>query len=73
MKQFYDKTPVLKVGLACDFMNYFLTQIKSHRGVTSFIQQCGINGKWMQPTTLYDIRFSKLIKIMEKKAHYHIS
>lgn len=70
MKHFYDKTPLLEVGLACSFMNYFLTQIKSHRGLTSFIEQCGINGKWLKPLVPYDIRFSKFIKIMEIKAQH---
>ena len=70
MKHFFDKTPLLEVGLACSCMNNFLTQIKSYRGLTSFIEKNGINGCWLRPTSPHDIRFSKFIKIMETKAHY---
>ena len=70
MKNFFDKTPLLEDGLACNFMNDYLTQIKSYRGLTAFIEQNGINGRWLKQTTPYDIRISKLIRIIEIKAHY---
>ena len=51
-------------------MNLFLTQVKSQRGLTSFIEQRGINGKWLKPDKPSDIRYSKLMKILEEKAVY---
>jgi len=30
-------------------MNLFLMQVKSQRGLTSFIERRGINGKWLKP------------------------
>lgn len=70
MRHFLDKTPVLGAGLAWCMMNYFLMQVKTHRGLVSFIERHGINGRWLKPYEPYDIRITKLTKIMETKAHY---
>lgn len=70
MSYFYDKTPALGAGLARSVMRYFLTQVKSHRGLTTFIEHRGVNGRWLKPYQPYDIRMSKFLKIMEIKAHY---
>lgn len=52
-------------------MNLLLTQVKRQRGMTSFIERHGgINGRWLKPDDPCDIRFSKLMKILEKKAVY---
>ena len=59
------KIPLLEEGTAQRTMKELLTIIKSHRGLTSFLEQHGINGKWLNPDKPYDIRFSKLNKILE--------
>ena len=64
------KIPLLGEGTAQRAMKEFLTIIKSHRGLTSFLEQHGINGKWLNPEKPYDINFSKLIKILEVAATY---
>lgn len=61
----HEKIPLLGEGTAQRAMKEFLTIIKSHRGLTSFLEQHGINGKWLNPEKPYDINFSKLIKILE--------
>lgn len=70
MSIFKKKIPELGAGLAWNVMNLFLTQVKSQRGLTSFIEQRGINGKWLKPDKPSDIRYSKLMKILEEKAVY---
>ena len=60
-----EKTPLLGEGTAQRAMKELLTIIKRHRGLTSFLEQHGINGKWLNPEKPYDIRFSKLNKILE--------
>ena len=69
MKLISDKTPALGAGLAWCVMYRLLTQIKSHRGLTSFIAR-HVNGRWLKPDAPYNFRFTKLIKILESKAHY---
>ena len=64
------KTPMLGEGLAKMVMVAILRQIKNQRGLTSFIEHQGVNGKWLLPEEPYDIRFSKLVKILMIKAHY---
>lgn len=59
-----EKTPLLTEKNAVKAMIEFLTKIKKRRGLTSFIQKHGVNGKWLLPDKPYDIRFSKLHKIM---------
>ena len=70
MSYFFDKTPVLEAGLARSVMRFILTQVKSHRGLTTFMEHRGINGRWLKPDDSYNIRVAKLLKIMEIKAHY---
>ena len=70
MSYYFDKTPSLGAGLHWCVMNFFLTQVKSHRGLTAFIERCGVNGRWLKPATPFNIRISKFIKILEIKAHY---
>ena len=65
-----EKIPLLGEGTAQRAMKEFLTIIKSHRGLTSFLEQHGINGKWLNPEKPYDISFSKLIKILDTAATY---
>ena len=70
MSYYFDKTPILEAGLAWCVMSHLLTQVKSHRGLTAFIERCGVNGRWLKPATPFNIRISKFIKILEIKAHY---
>lgn len=70
MKNFYEKTPQLGEGIAWSVMNFLLTQVKRHRGLTTFIEKNGVNGRWLKPDDPYNIRITKLMKIFEKKAHY---
>ena len=70
MKRINEKTPLLGEGKARVAMEQFIAQIKRNRGLTSFIQQNGINGQWLQQDKPYDIRFSKLHKIMCIAAQY---
>ena len=70
MSYYSEKTPLLGAGLARNVMSQFLTQVKSRRGQTSFIERHGINGQWLKPDMPYDIRITKLFKILEVKAHY---
>ena len=70
MNNFREKTPLLGAGLAKSVMQQLLTQVKQHRGLTTFIENHGVNGKYLQPDVPYNIRFSKLMKIMENKAQY---
>ena len=70
MSYYYDKTPSRGAGLARSVMRLILTQIKSRRGLTTFMEHRGVNGRWLKPEDPYNVRFSKLLKIMETKAHY---
>lgn len=70
MSFFKSKTPELGAGLAWNVMNLFLMQVKSQRGLTSFIERRGINGKWLKPDKPSDISISKLVKMIESKAIY---
>ena len=70
MSCFFDKTPALGTGLAWSVMNRLLAQIKSHRGLTTFIEHRGINGCWLKKDQPFNIRITKLIKILEIKAIY---
>ena len=65
-----EKTPKLGEGLASNVLNKLFTQIKEQRGMTTFIQENGVNGCWMKPDELYDIRVSKLFKIVENMRNY---
>lgn len=70
MKNFNGKNSLLGAGLAKSVMQQLLTQVKQHRGLTTFIEHNGVNGKFLKPDVPYNIRFSKLMKIMENKARY---
>ena len=70
MRHYYDKTPPLEAGLARCVMHQMLSQIKSHRGLTSFIEHRGVNGRWLKYYDPYNIRITKFFKIIEVKAHY---
>ena len=70
MSYFYDKTPALGAGLARSVMRFILTQVKSRRGLTTYMEHRGVNGRWLKPEDPYNIRLTKLLKIMEIKAHY---
>lgn len=70
MSYFKRKTPLLTEGLALGAMRQLLQQIKGQRGLTSFIEQHGVNGKWLKTEEPYDITVSKFFKIMERKAHF---
>lgn len=65
-----EKTPLLGDEKAQRAMKELLSIIKRHRGLTSFMEKQGINGKWLNPDKPYDIRFSKLNKILEVAATY---
>ena len=51
-------------------LNKLFTQVKEQRGMSTFIQENGVNGCWMKPDELYDIRVSKLFKIVENMRNY---
>ena len=70
MCYFNRKTPLLGEGLARWAVQQFLLQIKRQRGLTSFIQHRGVNGKWLNPNNPYDISVSKFFKVIGKKAHF---
>ena len=70
MSFYFDKTPVLGAGLAWCVMNLLLVQIKSRRGLTTFIEHRGVNGRWLKPGTPFNIRITKFIRILEIKAIY---
>lgn len=70
MKHYFEKTPPLGAGFAWCVMRHLLTQVKHHRGLTTFIEQRGVNGRWLKPDDPYNIRVTKLFKILEIKAHY---
>ena len=70
MSYYFNKIPVLGAGLAWCVLNQLLTQVKSHRGLTTFIEHRGINGRWLKPSVPFNIRFTTLVKILELKARY---
>lgn len=74
MSIYKEKTPVLEPGLARDFMEKMMETIKSphNRGLVTFIEANGINGKWLKLYNPYDIRISKLMNIFELKAIYQM-
>ena len=70
MHYYNQKTPLLEEGTAQSAMTQFLTLIKSHRGLTSYLEKHGINGKLLQPDKPYNIRFEMLVNILKKAAQY---
>lgn len=67
-----EKTPLLKPGLAKDIMETLLEQLKSHRnrGLTRYIEDRGVNGKDLKPDKPYDMRWTKVCKILSLKATF---
>ena len=65
-----EKTPLLEPGLAKDIMNTLLEQLKSphNRGLTRYIEDRGVNGKDLKPDKPYDLRWTKICKILRLKA-----
>lgn len=70
MSYYHEKTPPLGACLTQRVMRHFLTQVKRQRGLTTFIERHGVNGKYLKPDTPYDIRITKFLRIMETKALY---
>ena len=64
------KIPALKAGLARIALQFLLSQVKNQRGLTTFIEKHGINGKWLKPDEPMDISVTKFFKIMAYKAHF---
>ena len=59
------KIELLEEGEARSAMVSFLSLIKDHHGLTRFIQDNGVNGKYLLVSKPYDLPFSKLTKILE--------
>lgn len=64
------KIKMLEEGTAKCAMTGFLTIIKSHRGLTRYLEDHGVNGIFLQPDKPYDIPFSKFSKILELSFDY---
>lgn len=67
-----EKTPLLEPGLAKDIMDTLLEQLKSphNRGLTRYIEDGGVNGKDLKPDMPYDMRWTKVCKILSLKATF---
>ena len=67
-----EKTPLLEPGLPKDIMNTLLEQLKSphNRGLTRYIEDRGVNGKDLKPDMPYDMRWTKVCKILSLKATF---
>ena len=70
MAHYRKKIPGLKDGVAKKAMQLLFKQVKAHRGLTKFIEDHGINGKWLKKNEPMDINVSKFFKILENKARY---
>jgi hypothetical protein len=64
------KIPVLKDGVAKKSMLLLFQQLRQQKGLTTFIEKHGINGKWLKPDEPMDIDVSRLFKIISNKAHF---
>ena len=64
------KIPVLETGLAMMAVQLLLSQVKKQRGLTTFIEKHGINGRWLKPDEPMDIDVNRLFKIISNKAHF---
>ena len=51
-------------------MNHLFDKTPSLGSGLAFIERRGVNGRWLKPDEPYNIRLSKLIKILEVKAVY---
>lgn len=70
MSNYRMKIPVLKDGVAKKSMLLLFQQLRQQRGLTTFIEKHGINGKWLKPDEPMDIDVAKFFKIMACKAHF---
>lgn len=70
MSNYRMKIPVLKDGVAKKSMLLLFQQLRQQRGLTTFIEKHGINGKWLKPDEPMDISVTKFFKIMACKAHF---
>lgn len=70
MSIFSKKIPVLKAGLAREAVQLLLSQVKNQRGLTKFIEDYGINGRWLKEDEPRDIDVSKFFRILANKAHF---
>lgn len=70
MSNYRMKIPVLKDGVAKKTMLLLFQQLRQQRGLTTFIEKHGINGRWLKPDEPRDIDVTKLFKIMACKAHF---
>ena len=64
------KTPLM-VSKERELMKLFFNQIKRWKGLTSFIEKVGgINGKWINPNSPYEITSTKGMRMVCCKAAY---
>lgn len=64
------KTPFM-VSKERELMEFFLNQIKRWKGLTSTIEKVGgINGKWFNPNSPYEINTTKGIRLVWIKTAY---
>ena len=64
------RIPALEPGVAKETVQKLLLQVKNQKGLTSFIQNQGIHGRYLKEEKPLDIPVSKLFRIMELKAHF---
>ena len=70
MSNYRMKIPVLKDGVAKKSMLLLFQQLRQQKGLTTFIEKHGINGRWLKPDEPRDINVAKFFKIMACKAHF---
>ena len=70
MSNYRMKIPVLKDGVAKKTMLLLFQQLRQQRGLTTFIEKHGINGRWLKPDEPRDINVTKFFKIISNKAHF---
>lgn len=70
MSNYRMKIPVLKDGVAKKSMLLLFQQLRQQKGLTTFIEKHGINGRWLKPDEPRDIDVAKFFKIMACKAHF---
>ena len=51
-------------------MQLLFQKLRCQKGLTSFVEKNGINGKWLNIEDPMDIPVSKLFKILQHKAQY---
>ena len=70
MSNYRMKIPVLKDGVAKKSMLLLFQQLRQQKGLTTFIEENGINGRWLKPDEPMDIDVNRLFKIISNKAHF---